>query len=84
MVRIRSVSVQKALGDTRGFLGLAQTIQFYLQLTRKQRYSEEHTEVHQNHPRSFLTMEIFGCIPKMLIQKSEGGSKDLYLNNHYK
>lgn len=84
MVRIRSVSVQKALGDTGGFLGSAQTIQFYLQLTRKQRNPEEHTEAHQNHPGASLQWRFLAASPEILIQKSEGGSKDLYLNNHYK
>lgn len=83
MVQIRSVSVQKTLGDTGGFLGLAQTLQFYLWLTRKQRNSEQHTGGHQNHPRNCLQWRFLAASPEMLIQKFEGGPKNLYFNNHY-
>lgn len=83
MVQIRSVSVQKTLGDTRGFLGLAQTLQFYFWLTRNQRNSEEHTGVHQNHLSSCLQWRFLAASPEMLIQKLEGGPKNLYFNNNY-
>lgn len=82
MVWIRSV--QKTVGDTRGFLGSAQTIQSYLRLTRKERCITGHIE-------SRITQEAclqWRCLTsshKILIQKVwGGGARDLYFNNHYK